>query len=517
MYLTQPLHKGKRENPNGEAVIFGERRWTFSQLHDRVAALAGVLRDLGVGEGDRVGILGLNSDRYLELVFAAMWAGGVFNTVNIRWNAREIAYSLDDCETRLLAVDDEFAPLVDEIRAHSRSLQTVLFIGDGECPKGAVDYRQCMAAARPIEDVRRAGDDLAGILYTGGTTGSPKGVMLSHTNLYSCSFGAILPDGRHDRIVGLHSAPFFHVAGIGLILQLALRQGTHVVLPRFEELAVLEAVQREKVVETFLVPTMIRAVLNHPRFHEFDLSSLRSLLYGASPIDSTLLALAMEKLPGAEFMQLYGMTELSPVVAILHPWCHTDPAFKGKLSSAGLPAHMAEIHVVDEDDREVPNGTVGEIVVRGPMVMRGYWNKAEQTAEILRHGWMHTGDAGYLDDDGFVFLVDRIKDMVVTGGENVYSVEVEDALLRLPAVAQCAVIGVPDEKWGERVHAVIVLKPGASLDEATVAAHCRTLIAGYKCPRSLEFRDELPLSGAGKILKYKLKEEHWAGHGRRIG
>lgn len=517
MYLTQPLHKGKRENPNGEAVIFGARRWTFAELHDRVAILGGVLRELGVVTGDRVGILALNSDRYIELVFGALWAGGVFNTVNIRWSASEIAYSLDDCDTRVLAVDDEFVPLLDEVREKSRSLRVVVYIGDRDCPAGALDYRELMAAGEPVADALRGGEDLAGVLYTGGTTGSPKGVMLSHANLYSCSFGAVLPDCRQDRIVGLHSAPFFHVAGVGLILQLALRQGTHVVLPRFEELAVLEAIQREKVVETFLVPTMIRAVLNHPRFDEFDLTSLRSLLYGASPIDSTLLGLAMEKLPAAQFLQLYGMTELSPVVSILHSWCHTDPTLKGKLSSAGLPSHMAEIRVVDEDDNEVPNGKVGEIVARGPMVMQGYWNKPEQTAEALRNGWMHTGDAGYLDDDGYVFLVDRIKDMVVTGGENVYSVEVEDALLRLPAIAQCAVIGVPDQKWGERVHAVIVLKAGESLAEQAVIDHCKSLIAGFKCPRSLEFRDELPLSGAGKILKYKLKEPYWAGHGRRIG
>ncbi len=517
MYLTQPLHKAKRECPDQEMLVFEGRRHTFGDFTDRVARLAGVLRALDVKEGDRVGIVALNSDRYIEFLFASLWAGAVFNTVNIRWNAKEIAYSLDDCDTRVLFVDDEFSPLIEEIQAHSQALRTVVYIGEKECPAGTLDYMPLMAGAEPVEDALRGGDDLAAILYTGGTTGAPKGVMLSHGNLYSCSIGAVMPDCRRDRVVGLHSAPFFHVAGVGLILQLALRLGKHVVLPRFEELAVLEALQREKVEETFLVPTMLRAVLNHPRFDEFDIGSLRALLYGASPIDSTLLKLALKKMPSAEFLQLYGMTELSPVVTYLPPWCHSDPAYQGKLSAAGIPVHMAEVRVVDSDDHEVARGEVGEITARGPMVMQGYWNKPEQTAEALLNGWMHTGDAGYMDADGYVFLVDRIKDMVITGGENVYSVEVEDALLQMPAVSQCAVIGVPDEKWGERVHAVVVLKDGESADAESVVAHCKTLISGFKCPRSVDFIDALPLSGAGKILKYKLKERYWHNGERQIG
>ncbi|MES1928817.1 AMP-dependent synthetase and ligase [Salinisphaera dokdonensis CL-ES53] len=517
MYLTQPLHKAKRERPDAEAIVFGERRHTFAEHVDRVARLAGVLQELGMGTGDRVGILALNSDRYIEFIFAALWGGGVFNTVNIRWSAREAVYSLDDCGTGILLVDDAFLPMIEPIREQSEAVQTIVYIGENDCPKGALDYRELMAAATPVEDALRGDDDLAAILYTGGTTGAPKGVMLSHANLYSCSLGAILPDCRRDRVVALHSAPFFHVAGIGLILQVALRQGTQIVLPGFDPLAVLEGIAREQVGETFLVPTMLRAVLNHPRFDEFDLSSLHTLLYGASPIDNSLLRLAIDNLPRAEFLQLYGMTELSPVVAFLPTWCHTDPAYADKLSAAGIPSHMAEIRVVDPLDEEVERGEVGEITVRGPMVMQGYWNKPEQTEEALRGGWMHTGDAGYLDADGYVFLVDRIKDMVVTGGENVYSVEVEDALLRMPAIAQCAVIGVPDETWGERVHAVVVFKDGESADEKAIVAHCKEWVANYKCPRSFDFVDELPLSGAGKILKYKLKEPYWADKGRRIG
>lgn len=517
MYLTQPLHKALRECPGREALVFADRRSTYRDLVRQVATLASVLKGLGLKEGERAGILALNSDRYVTFVFGVLWAGGVFNTVNIRWSPVEIAYSLDDCDTRVLFVDDEFVPLIEEVRAQSKSLETVVYIGEKACPEGMLNLAELMAGAEPVDDAGRSGDQLACILYTGGTTGAPKGVMLSHANLYTCSIGAVMPACRGDGVVGLHSAPFFHVAGVGLILQLTLRLGTHVIVPRFEEVAVMSAIQRERVVETFLVPTMMRAVLAHPRFPEFDLSSLRCMMYGASPIDSTLLKKAMTAWPEASFLQLYGMTELSPVVCILPDYCHSDAAYADKLMAAGLPAHMAEVRVVDSEDNEVPRGQVGEIVARGPMVMRGYWNKPEQTEEALRRGWMHTGDAGYMDDAGYVFLVDRIKDMVVTGGENVYSVEVEDALLRMPAIAQCAVIGVPDEKWGERVHAVIVLAAGAEAAEADIVAHCKTLIANYKCPRSFEFVDEMPLSGAGKILKYKLKEAHWSGQGRRIG
>lgn len=279
----------------------------------------------------------------------------------------------------------------------------------------------------------------------------------------------------------------------------------------------IEAIARERVVETFLVPAMLRAVLTHPDFNKHDLSTLQCLIYGASPIGSTLPKNAMRKLPNASFLQMYGMTELSPTVTMLAPNMHSDPAMHRRLMSAGRPTHIAEVRIVDPMDREVKLGQVGEIVARGPMVMQGYWNKPEQTAEAIREGWMHTGDAGYMDADGYLFLVDRIKDMIVTGGENVYSVEVEDILLQRPEVTQCAIIGVLDEKWGERVHAVLVLKDGESLDEASITAFCREHIASYKCPRSYEVRDELPMSGAGKLLKYKLREGHWQGRGRSIG
>jgi acyl-CoA synthetase (AMP-forming)/AMP-acid ligase II len=279
---------------------------------------------------------------------------------------------------------------------------------------------------------------------------------------------------------------------------------------------VLEAIHAERGTETFLVPTMLKRLVEHPRLADFDTACLQLVLYGAAPIDEALLAAAQAALPAAGFCQLYGMTELSPVVTALPAWCHAPGQPRDRLRSVGRPVAIAEVRIVDADDQPVPNGAVGEIVVRGPLVMAGYWAQPEQTAQALRGGWMHTGDGGRMDDDGFIFVVDRLKDMIVSGGENVYSAEVENAITQLPAVSMAGVIGVPDDRWGERVHAMVVLRPGHTLTAEALIAHCRSQIAGYKCPRSVEFRDALPLSAAGKLLKHALRAPFWAGRSRNV-
>ncbi len=517
MYLTQFLHKSLRECPDATMTVFGNRRQTCTEFTSRVARAASVLQSHGLAAGDRVGMLSLNSDRYLEFFFGTLWAGGVINPINIRWSPSEIAYSLDDCDTRILLVDSAFSGLVEAIREQSDALQTVLYVGDDGVPSGLLDYESMVQQASEVPDAMRGGDDLAGVFYTGGTTGKPKGVMLSHTNIYSVSLGTLVAGPRPERAVGLHAAPLFHIGGIGLTIQLAARQGSHVVIPQFEPKAVLDAIEREAVQETFLVPTMLGRVLDDPEFGQRDTSSLEVVIYGAAPIDSSLLDKATAAIPGASFIQLYGMTELSPVATLLPAWCHTPEGRKAeKLLSAGRPIPTAEVRVVDPEGRDVPTGEVGEIAVRGPTVMQGYWGKPEQTAEALRDGWMYTGDAGRMDHDGFLFVVDRLKDMIVTGGENVYSAEVEDAILKHPKVQACAVIGVPDEDFGERVHAVLVLRGGEQLSQEELFAHCSSLIGRYKCPRSMEVRDEIPLSAAGKMLKYKLREPYWKGRGRKL-
>ncbi len=517
MYLTQSVHKGLRERPNEVAAVCGAQQITRAQLADRVARLAGALQRLGLKPGDRVGMLSLNSIAYLEYFYGTWWAGGVINPVNIRWSPKEVAYSLDDCDTRILIVDDAFAPMVPALRGLSKSLATVMHCGSGPVPDGMLSYEALLAEAAPVADTERGNDELAAVMYTGGTTGAPKGVMLSHANLYVNALDNIAAVPRAAGSIGLLVSPMFHVAGCGLTLILMQRLSLQVIVPMFDELAILNAMQTHRVNEVFLVPTMIQRLLAHPRFGEFDLASLKLMLYGAAPIDATLLERAMAALPNADFAQAYGMTELAPTVVVLGAEEHRPGPNRAKwLRAAGRPVPIAELRIGDPEGRECPVGTVGEIVARGPMVMQGYWNKPEQTAEALRGGWMHTGDGGRMDEDGYLYVVDRIKDMIVTGGENVYSGEVENAIAQLPQVAMSAVIGVPDERWGERVHAVIVKREAAVLDEAAVIQNCKTLIAGYKCPCSVEFRDALPVSAAGKLQKFQLREPYWAGRERLV-
>jgi long-chain acyl-CoA synthetase len=516
-YLTQALHCAVRAHPDRVATFCSGRRHTYREFVERVARLAGALRELGMAAGDRVGILSLNSDRYLELYFAIWWGGGVVNPVNIRWSAREIAYSLDDCQTHILAVDDSFAGLVPELIERSGALRTIVHAGDGQPQSGVFAYEQLIAEHAPVGDALRANDDLAGIFYTGGTTGFPKGVMLSHSNLYSGAAIAVLEGVAADGDVGLHAAPMFHLADGMFALALTLRGCTHVMVPAFKPDLVLKTIQEQRVSALLLVPTMIQMLVDYPRLPEFRLDSVRRIAYGASPISEALLERAMRCLPTASFLQCYGQTEMSPIVTVLGPGFHNAASRRhGRLRSAGRPAAMVEVRIVDAQDHEVPCGTVGEIVARGPGVMLGYWNNAEETAAALRDGWMHTGDGAYMDDEGFVFVVDRIKDMIVSGGENVYSAEVENAIAQHAAVAMCAVIGIPDERWGEAVHAVVVLRPGAVTDAEHIRRHCVELIAGYKCPQTVEFRETLPLSGAGKVLKGALREEYWKGRGRNV-
>ena len=516
MQLTRPLHKALIECPQAEALACAGRRMPWSAFVDRVARLAAVLQQLGLQPGDRVGMLGMNSDHYIVFFHAVWWAGGVINPVNMRWSTAEIAYALDDCDTRILLVDPQFHPAAAALPGRSQSLATLVHWGDGAAPNGCVDGPSLVAQATPVADARRSGSDLAAVMYTGGTTGRPKGVMLSHANLVSNILSANLAAQRPTHSVGINCAPMFHVGGMSLALQLIQRLCRQVVLPGFDELPVLQAIADEGGSETFLVPTMLKRLVEHPRFATFNTTSLQLVLYGAAPIDDALLAQARQALPAAGFCQLYGMTELSPVVSALPAWCHAPGQPAERLRSVGRAVPIAEMRIVDADDQPVPTGTVGEIVVRGPLVMQGYWGLPAQTAEALRGGWMHTGDGGRMDADGFFYVVDRLKDMVVSGGENVYSAEVENAIAALPEVGMVAVIGVPDDRWGERVHAVVVLRPGQALTAEAVVAHCRTLIAGYKCPRSVEFRDALPVSAAGKVLKVDLRAPFWAGKHRNV-
>ena len=515
VFLTQALHAARRQHPQRAATVFNGRRTDCETFGDRVSRAAAGLQQRGIKPGDRVGILSMNSDRYLEMYFAVWWCGGVVNPVNVRWSAHEIAYSLDDCGTALLFVDDAFTALVPELVQLSTCLKTIVYVGDSPAPPGMYGYEQLIAENPPCADALRGGDDLAGIFYTGGTTGLAKGVMLSHANLYGAAMSGLGEGLVNEGDVVLHVAPMFHLADGILGIMSFLRCCTHVVVPRFAPELVLAAIQDEGVTNTLLVPTMIQMLIDDPQLPQYRLGSLRSLLYGASAINEAVLERAISRLPGVQFTQLYGQTEMSPLVSVLHHRHHVGAS--NKLRSAGRPLVGIEAIIVDGDGNELPRNHVGEIATRGAGAMLGYWNKPEQTAAAMGSGWIRSGDGAYIDDDGFLFVVDRLKDMIVSGGENVYSAEVENAISRHPAVSACAVIGIPNERWGESVHAVVVLKAGAApLGADDIKLHCQSLIAGYKCPRSVEFRSSLPLSGAGKVLKIELRAPYWRDAQRHV-
>ncbi|RMG76812.1 MAG: long-chain-fatty-acid--CoA ligase [Bacteroidetes bacterium] len=517
-YLTQAVHRNAQIRGKKTATLCGERQRTWAELKNRVSRFAHALRKMGVEEGDRVAILALNSDRYFEYYFGVPWAGGAVVPLNIRWSAPENAYSLKDAGAKVLVVDDAFAPMVPALQKQGVELDHVIYIGDNETPEGMLNYEELIATHTPCEDAYRHNDALAGIFYTGGTTGFPKGVMLSHTNLWASAsiMPAVVNLTEKARI--LHVAPMFHLADGAMTQGGMLAGSTHVFLPMFTPAGTIEAISKYRVTHALLVPVMIQMVINDPAIKSADLSSLEAVVYGASPIAEAVLVRAMNTFSNARFVQGYGQTELAPLATLLGPEYHVlEGPNAGKLKSAGQAIPCAEIRIVNEKGEEVPLGEVGEITVRGPQAMLGYWNKPEETAKSLRNGWVHTGDAGYMDEDGFVFLVDRVKDMIVSGGENVYSAEVENAIMNHPAVEQAVVIGIPSEEWGEQVHAEIILKPGQTATAEEIIAKTREYIAGYKCPRSITFRTEpFPLSGAGKILKRNIREPYWAGKERHI-
>lgn len=518
MHITQGLKRAALVNGEGIATIDGERRRTWHEFADRVARLAGALISLGLKTDDRVAMLALNSDRHLEYYFATIWAGGIFVPLNTRLVPPEIGSILTDAGAHVLVVDDPLYSQLAAIADYTIIPEHIIFAGEGEPVADLIQHESFLSAAAPVPDANRGGDDVAAIIYTGGTTASPKGVMLTHINAVSNALSslAILYDG--EPWTYLHTAPMFHIADCQWNTGVTMVGGTHVFTRRFVPQEMLELISQHQITHTALVPTMINMLCQVPHVESYDVSSLRKVNFGGSSIAPTVIRRARQVFPNCQFIQGYGQTETSPNIAMLLDKYNTDEGpFAGKIESAGQPVFAMEVRIVDVNDEEAPRGTAGEITTRGPHVMRGYWNKPEETAVALRGGWMHTGDVGYLDEDGFIFIVDRLKDMIISGGENIYSTEVEHIIYQHTAVADCAVIGIPHEKWGETVHAIVVPKIGFDLTKEEIMNHCRQHLAGYKCPRSVEIRREpLPMSGAGKILKKVLRAPFWADQTRQI-
>lgn len=500
--FATPIRRALAVAPDGVAAVCGQDAPTYRQTWDRMRRLAAGLRGLGCRPGDRVAVIAANCHRYLEVYQAVPAAGLVLVPLNVRHTAAEHAYALTDAGVRVLVTDrdpGELAALVEHV---------VLW------PDG---YEELVAgsADEPLGD-GVVETDLAGLFYTGGTTGSAKGVMLTHRNLLANALQSLATMSLTAADRWLAIAPMFHAAGTFASLATVWLGGTHVVLPAFEPAAALDLVERARPTATIAVPTMLAALADEQAARPRDVSSLRLLTHGAAPVATEVLRRAHAAFPEAELMHLYGATETAPIVTASP---REERLLDGpRARSCGRAIVGVELRVVAEAGTALPTGAVGEVEVRGPNVMAGYWNKPAETAAVLLDGWYRSGDLGHLDGEGYLYLVDRAKDMIVTGGENVYSTEVEEVLYAHPAVAEAAVFGVPDERWGEAVYAVVVPRPGAALDVAALQAHCRERVAGYKVPKQVELRAEpLPKSGAGKVLKRALREPFWAGRESRIG
>ncbi len=507
MGLSYMLRRAVQIRPDHTALIFQDRRQSWAEFHQRVIRLAGGLKALGVGPDDRVAAIMDNSDRYTETLMATPWIGGVIVGLNVRWSVGELREALREAAPKVLLLDDSNLAVGRALAAEMGI--SVIFAGDGDCPDGMVAYEALIAASEPAEDVGRTGRDLFTINYTGGTTGRAKGVMLCHANSVSCALSSLADGLFTENAVYLTAMPMFHTGGIWPWVSCMASGATTVLLPGFDAETVLRAIETEKVTESLLVPTMIQRLIEHPKFRNYDTSSFTQVLYGASPITESLLDKALAALPHTRFTQCYGMTELSPLAAVLrHENLLGEHRRTGRYRAAGRAIAAVEIEICDEDDKPVPRRTVGQILMRGPNLMLGYWNWPEETEKALKGGWMHTGDGGFMDEDGFIHVVDRVKDMIISGGENIFSVEVENVIAQHPAVQSCAVIGIPHEEWIETVHAIVISHAEAAVDAAEIIAHCRARIAHYKCPRSVELRAEpLPLSAAGKVLKRELRAE----------
>lgn len=516
--ISQFVRRAVQTGADKIATVCSGRVRTWREFDDRIRRLAGAMHGLGFKPGDRIGILSLNCDRYLECLFGLSLGGFVFVPINTRLAPPEIVFWLTDSGCSALFIDDTFVPVLPNVLPHTQDLTRVIYIGETVPPSGFLDYEPLLAAASPFADSIGSDNDLAGIFYTGGTTGRSKGVMLSHNNIMSNALNIYPSTLADENTRYAHAAPMFHLADNAMTYLVTGFRGTHFFLPRFDPLALMKMIEERRITLLLIVPTMINMLVNHPDVTKHDLSSLERLLFGASPMPEAVIRRAAEVLPRVKLCHLYGQSEAAPVLTALDPRysCFEGPDV-GRVKSAGRAVLDCEIRIHDQDDNEVPRGTIGEICARGPMVMLGYWKQPEMTAHTLRNGWLHTGDGAYMDDEGFIFIVDRVKDMIISGGENVYSVETEEALYSHKAVAECAVIGVPDETWGERVHAIVRLKPGMMATDAELIAHCRSLIANFKCPTAIDLREEpLPLSGAGKILKTELRKPFWEGKEKRV-
>jgi acyl-CoA synthetase (AMP-forming)/AMP-acid ligase II len=502
------------ERPEAIALDFHDRLTSYGELDKHASQVAQGLLARGLKPGARIGYLGKNSDRYFEVLLGGFKARCVMTGVNWRLAPPEIAYILNDAGCEILFVGADYYDTIAKLLPDCPNLKTIIAM-DGGHPEwpSFEDWRDAQAATDPM--LPPALDDDVIQLYTSGTTGHPKGVQLTNENylaiLHSATELGLAAYTPEDAV--LVAMPFFHVAGVNIGLLVLDHGARAVILGEIDPAEILHLIESKHIAYAFLVPAVILFLIQHPKANQTDFSSLKSISYGASPITDSVLMTA-KALMGCEFIQVYGLTETAGGGTYLPPEDH-DPA-RGRLRSCGLPAPGFEVRVLGQEGQPVGYGEVGEIAFKSKSIMKGYWNKDEATKKVISEGWFRTGDAGYFDKDGYLYIHDRVKDMIVSGGENVYPAEVENAVASHPDVADVAVIGVPDERWGEAVKAMVVLKSGAKATAEDIIAYARTRIAGYKLPKSVDFIADLPRNPTGKVLRRELRAPYWEGRERLV-
>jgi acyl-CoA synthetase (AMP-forming)/AMP-acid ligase II len=519
MHVGHLLTRAATRWPDRPAWLEGDVTVTFAEAEARVNRLTHALLALGARPGDRIGMLVPNCRQGLETILAPMKAGMGVVPMNVRLHPDEHAYMLNDSGARILVYHGDLRDHLASVRSTLSSVERFVCIGPGAA--GDLDF-EAVPAGQPAAppDISIDPDDLAWLFYTSGTTGRPKGAMLTHRNLLAMVQLFLLDlNPAVETDVLLHAAAITHGSGTAIFHHIARGAASAFPATRsFEPRRIFEAIQRYRVTTMFLAPTMIHMLTTSGAHAEYDLRSLHTIFYGGGPMYVEQQQAAVRTF-GPIFTQLFGQGEAPMVCTSLGKLEHLagdDPMRQRRLASAGRETTAVRVRIVDDDDREVPPGASGEIVVRGDLVMRGYWGKPEATAETLRNGWLHTGDVGHLDADGYLYITDRKKDMIISGGSNIYPREVEEVICAHPAVHEVAVIGIPDEKWGELVRAMVVLRPGARATEAEIIEHCRRGLASYKKPQSVEFIAELPKNAYGKILKRELRERFWTARARRV-
>ena len=512
------LRYAEQQFPRKTAVVCGEQRFTYAEFAERASRLADALRDNGIGSGDRVAFLSLNCHRLLEAYYGVLEAGAVLLPLNIRLAAGELAHILNDSGAKALFLQQEFVPLVESFRSSVSRIENFFLLDSA--PQASWlsprNYEEILAAATPHQaDIMQFDENsLAELFYTSGTSANPKGVMLTHRNIYLHALSVCITFRTKPDAVQLHTIPLFHANGWGTAHSVTLVGGRHIMLPRFTCAEVFRLIERERVDSLSLVPIMATALVNSPDRQTYDLSSVQWISIGGAASSPTLIR-QMEQAFGCDCFAGYGLTETAPVLstAKMKPGVQLDDERRSVAQAmTGYAIPGVELRVVDHNGQDVPRDgrTMGELVARADGVMQGYWQHPGETAEAMRGGWFHTGDMATIDESGSILIVDRLKDIIVSGGENISSLEVEKAILAHPGVYEAAVIPVPDEQWGEVPKALVIAKPGASLTEAELLEFCRSRIAHYKCPRSIEFVESLPKTATGKVLKKNLRQAYGA-------